>query len=164
IREFGKAGRTMSGKLLNFGDLHGLVDDEIGVADGRARGRWSVARDDAEIGAGGTFDFVGIAVARGFFDGERAGRIQIGQRDAVSVEGDVAAFGLRDLEQVVANASEGDGLRGGGSRIRDGHFLKIEFIYAEKNGRIDKNERESFHGSSLACEEERRKTVCGRKQ
>ena len=49
----------------------------------------------------------------------------------VIVEGEEAAFGLRDLQEVAANAGEADRLRGRGAGIGRRHFFQRVFVDAE---------------------------------
>ncbi len=49
--------------LLNFGDLHGLVDGEGGVANGGVWRSRSVAGGGFEVAGGAAVEGVGVAVA-----------------------------------------------------------------------------------------------------
>jgi hypothetical protein len=119
-------------RLLEFADLHGLVDGESGVADRGAGGGWSVAGGDGEVWAGAV-DRVGVAVALGTGHGERAGRDQVFERGALAVERNVAAFGVGDGEEVAADAGEADGLCWGRAGIGGGEFLERVRVEAQEN-------------------------------
>jgi len=80
------------------------------------------------------FDTVKVAVALGFGKRQRAGGDEIFHGNAVRVEGDAAAFGLRDAEKVSANAGKADGLRRRGARIRRRHFSGGVIENAQSNG------------------------------
>src|SRR5260370_20897307 len=96
----------LSGKparaLLDFVDLHGGVDGEIGVANGGAGGSGQMARSGSETSAG-TFACVGIAVALGAGHGKRVGGDEFRERSAVARCGEVGAFRLGGLQDVAAN-------------------------------------------------------------
>src|SRR5260370_33358202 len=141
----------LSGKparaLLDFVDLHGGIDGEIGVANGGAGGSGQMARSGSETSAG-TFDCVGIAVALGAGHGKRVGGDEFAERSAFAVGGDVRAFGLGDLQEVAANARQTDGLRSSGTFIRGRHSLQREMIDGEEKGgtdeKADKRPREKM--------------------
>src|SRR5260370_37730522 len=138
----------LSGKparaLLDFVDLHGGIDGEIGVANGGAGGSGQMARSDSETGAG-TFDCVGIAVALGAGHGKRVGGDEFAERSALAVGGDVGAFGLGDLQQVASNARQADGLRRSGAFVRGGHSLQREMINDEEKGGTDEKADKRAH-------------------
>src|SRR2546430_13304325 len=116
---------------LDFVDIHGGVDGEIGIANGGARRRGQMPCRGAEFTAR-TFERVGISVALGAGHGKRIGGDQFVERSAVAVRGDVATFRLGDLEGAASNARQADGLRRGRTFIRGGHSLQIEVIYAKE--------------------------------
>jgi hypothetical protein len=90
-------------RLIDFADLHGLVDRQGRVADRGAGRCGGVPGGGAEIAAAaGAIDGIGVAVALGTRQGERAGREELVERSAMAVECDIAALGLGDLEQVSA--------------------------------------------------------------
>src|SRR5712692_1350313 len=89
---------------VDFVNLHGGVDSEIGIANGGAGRSGQVARSGSETDAG-AFDRVGIAVALGAGHGKRIGGDEFVKRSAMAVGGDVAAFSLGDLQEVASNAS-----------------------------------------------------------
>jgi len=88
-------------------------------------------------GISAALDFVGVTVALGASHRQRTGGDEFFDGNAVGFEGDAAAFGLRDRKQVLANASETDGLGGGGAGIGDGHLLGGEIKDAEGHGDED---------------------------
>src|SRR5260370_30630598 len=87
---------------VDFVDLHGGIDGEIGVANGGAGGSGQMARSHSETGAG-TFDCVGIAVALGAGHGKRGGGDEFAGRSALAVGGDVGAFALGAFHDVASN-------------------------------------------------------------
>lgn len=107
---------------------------------------------DLELVAGAALDFVGVAIAAGFGDDEAAGRGQVVERSAIAVEGDVAAFGLGDLEEVHAHAGETDGLGGGGALIGDGHLPEVILVHAEKDGGGYEDDGQYAHEQSVICQ------------
>src|SRR6266851_1663909 len=52
----------------------------------------------------------------------------------MAVRGDVAAFGLCDLQKVHSNASQADGLRGSRTFVGSRHSLQREVINEEEKG------------------------------
>ena len=143
----------LSGKparaLLDFVDLHGGIDGEIGIANGGAGGCGQMARSDSETGAR-TFDRVGIAVALGTGHGKRIGGDEFAQRSAFAVGGDVGAFGLGDLQEVASNAGQADGLCRSGTFIRGWHSLQRELIDGEEKGGTDEKADKSAHEKIVA--------------
>jgi len=118
--------------LLEFADLHGLVDGEGGVANGEAGWGWGVAGGDGNVGTCAV-DRVGVAVALGAGHGERAGGDEFGERGALTVERDVATFGVGDREEVATDAGEADGLRASSAKIGGGEFFERKGVEAEEN-------------------------------
>src|SRR5260370_12406766 len=143
----------LSGKparaLLDFVDLHGGIDGEIGVANGGAGGSGQMARSGSETSAG-TFDCVGIAVALGAGHGKRVGGDEFAERSAIAVGGDVGAFGLGDLQEVASNARQADGLRRSGTFIRGRHSLQRELIDGKEEGGTDEKADKSAHEKIVA--------------
>ncbi len=129
---------------LDFVDIHGGVDGEIGIANGGAGRRRQMPRRGGEFTAG-TFERVGITVALGARHGKRIGGDEFVERSAMAVGGDVAAFRLRDLEEVASNARQADGLRRSRTFIRDRHSLQIEVIYDKEKGGTDQNADKRAH-------------------
>src|SRR6266481_8866460 len=128
----------MAHASVDFVDLHGGVDGEIGIANGGAGRCGQMPRRSGEITTG-TFERVGITVALGARHGKRIGGDEFVERSAMAVGGDVAAFRLRDLEEVASNARQADGLRRSRTFIRDRHSLQIEVIYDKEKGGTDQN-------------------------
>src|ERR1700722_4506608 len=106
--------------LLDFGNLHGLVDGEGGVADGGVGGGGGMTGGRAEITGGAALHGVGVAVALGLTHGERVRRDEFVDGGAVVAEGLEAAFGLRDLQEVAAHAREANRLRRSRARVGRG--------------------------------------------
>src|SRR5260370_36729597 len=123
---------------VDFVDLHGGVDGEVGIANGGAGRRGQVARCGGEFTAG-TFDRVGIAVAFGAGHGKRIGGDELVERSAMAGLGDVAAVRLGDLQEVASNARQADGLRWSGTFIRCRHSLQIEVIDDKEKSSTNQN-------------------------
>src|SRR5215470_9387260 len=139
-----------SGKLLNFTDLHVLVDGKNRVADRRTFWSGSVAGGHGKFAAVAVAaDFVGVAVALRAGHGYGAVRNEFTHFRAVTVERHIAAFGLGDFEEVAANAGKADGLRGSSAGVGRGHLFEREIVDAE--GDRDKNENadELAHNRSV---------------
>ena len=117
-----------AGALLDFGDLHGLVDGEGGVADGGVGRGGGVASDSFEVAGGAALERVGVAVAFGPGHVDGVGGDEFVEIGTMIVECEEAAFGLRDLQEVAADAGEADGLRWGGASIGGWHFLERVFV------------------------------------
>src|SRR5712664_1691195 len=132
------------GRSVDFVDLHGGVDGEIGIANGGAGRRRQVARRGGEFTAG-TFHGVGITVALGAGHGKRIGGDEFVERSAMAVRGDVAAFRLGDLQEIASNARQADGLRWSGTFIRCRHSLQIEVIHDKEKGCTNKNADKRAH-------------------
>lgn len=103
-----------------------------------------MARGGAEVVAG-TFEGVGVAIAFGTSERERAGRQKFAESGAFAVEGDVASFGLGDLQEITADAGETDGLRGRSAFVRGGHFFDVEVVDAEEQRGSDEKGCKSTH-------------------
>src|SRR5260370_7693875 len=102
---------------VDFVDLHGGVDGEVGIANGGAGRRGQVARCGGEFTAG-TFDRVGIAVAFGAGHGKRIGGDEFVERSAMAVRGDVPPFRLGHLPDVSSNPPPADSLHSTATLIR----------------------------------------------
>src|SRR5690348_15759576 len=118
---------------VDFVDLHGGVDSEIGIANGRAGRCGRMVRSGREFAAE-TFDGVGVAVALGAGHGKRTGGHELVERSAMTVDGDVGAFRLGDLQEVATNADQGDGLCGRRALVSRRHFLQKEVVNDEEKG------------------------------
>src|SRR2546429_7098833 len=88
---------------LDFVDIHGGVDGEIGIANGGARRRRQMPCRGAEFTAR-TFERVGITVALGARHGKRIGGDEFVERSAMAIRGDVAAL---DRKSTRLNSSHG---------------------------------------------------------
>ena len=130
---------------VHFVDLHGLVDSQNGVANGRTGKRRGVTSRDGEIAAG-AFHGIRVAVPFGTRHRQGVGREQFTEPCAVAVLRDKKALGLRDLQQIASNAREADGLRGRRAFVGGGHFLQIEVIDTEEYGGSDENHSKGSHG------------------
>ena len=130
---------------LDFVDIHGGVDGEIGIANGGARRRRQMPCRGAEFTAR-TLERVGITVALGARHGKRIGGDEFVERSAMAIRGDVAAFRLGDLQEVASNARQADGLRRSRTFIRDRHSLQIEVIYDKEKGGTYQDADKRAHG------------------
>ena len=130
---------------LDFVDIHGGVDGEIGIANGGARRRWQMPCRGGEFTAQ-TLERVGITVALGAGNGKRIGGDEFVERSAMAVRGDVAAFRLGDLQEVASNARQADGLRRSRTFIGDRHSLQIEVIYDKEKGGTYQDADKRAHG------------------
>lgn len=131
--------RPTADALLDFGDLHGLVDGEGGVADGGIGRRRGVASDGFEVACGAAFECVGVAVAFGTGHVDGVGGDEFVEIGAVIVESEEAALGLRDLEEVAANAGEADGLGGSGAGVGGRHLF--ERVCVDRVGDAGENQK-----------------------
>ena len=124
--------------LLDFADLHGLVDHQGGIADrGAFRGR-GVAGCRGEIAAR-ALQSIAIAVAFGTLHGDGIGGDEfVHGVGAVIVEGGKTALGLCDLKQVATDTGEADGLGRGGASVGGRHLAQGILVDAE--GDSDENE------------------------
>jgi hypothetical protein len=138
-----------AGSSLDFVDLHGGVEGEIGIANGGASRRGQMARRSSEFTAG-AFNGVGIPITLGASHGNGIGRNKLVERSAMAVSGDVAAFRLGDLQEVASNAGEADGLRWSRTVIRGRHALHIEVIYDKKEGGSDQDASKRAHERIVA--------------
>ncbi len=135
--------------LLDFADLHVLVDGEDGVADGRVRGGGGMVREYCEFAGFAATDFVGVALALGAGEVDGAGGREFVQRGTVAIRSDICALGLRDLRQIHSNAGEADGLSGSSARISGGHSLKRIEIDSASNGGCNEDADQGSHGKSV---------------
>ena len=124
--------------LLEFADLHGLVDGQGGVADRGAIGCGRMAGGDGEIAAG-ALDSVGIAVTLRALHGDRIRRDQFIQGRAMIVQGGEAALSLGNLQQVTANAGQANRLGRGGARVGGRHLLQGVLINTEGDSHKDEH-------------------------
>jgi hypothetical protein len=122
-----------------------------------------MARDNLKFaGITAALDFVYVAVAFWLGKSQRAGGDEILQGNAMSVEGDVAAFGLGYGKEVSTNGGEIDDLRRRSTGIACRHFLRCVIEDAETDGQRHKNADELAHevsldlgpGSQQGCESE----------
>lgn len=121
---------------LDFVDVHGGVDGEIGIANGGASRRRKMPRRSGKFTAG-TLERVGIAVAPSAGHGQRIGGHEFVERSAMAVGGDVTAFRLGDLQEVASNVCQTDGLRRSRTFIGHRHFLQVKTIHDEEKGGTD---------------------------
>ena len=148
-----RADATPHRRSVNFVDLHGGVDGEIGIANGRAGRCGRMMRSGREFAAE-TFDGVGVAVAVGAGHGERVGGDEFVERSAMAVDGDVGAFRLGDLQEVASNADQADGLRGRRALVSRRHFLQKDLVNDKEKGgtyqKADKRAHEEIVARPLA--------------
>lgn len=136
--------------LLNFGDLHVLVNAENGVTNRGAFGCRRVTRHDTEFSIiPFALHFVGVAVAPGAGHREQAGRDEFIQTDTMGVEREVPALRLSNLEKISADTREADGLRRGRAGVGRGHFLRGEIENSKRHGNKDENANELAHVGSV---------------
>ena len=140
----------MKRRLLNFADLHVLVDGKDGIADGGVRRCGSVMSDDGKVGPVTAFDFVRVAVALGASEIHGARGSKVAEGRAMAVGSDVSALCLRDLQQVHAYAGETNGLSRSGASVRGGHLFKIEKIDSAGDGKCGQKRYKVFHRRSVA--------------
>ena len=136
-------------ELIDFVNLHGLINGEDGIADGRIGRGGSVMSGGGKVTAG-AFNGVGIAVALGAGHGQGIGGDEFIESGALAIEGDVRTLGLGNLQKVAANSSQADGLGGGGAFIGDGHLFDGIKIDATGNGSNNEKTGKSTHKKSLA--------------
>jgi len=162
-----RADATPHRQSVNFVDLHGGVDGEIGIANGRAGRCGRMMRSGREFAAE-TFDGVGVAVALGAGHGKRTGGHELVERSAMAVDGDVGAFRLGDLQEVASNADQGDGLRGRRALVSRRHFLQKEVVNDKEKGgtyqKADKRAHEEIVARLVARFKQDRNASCVRKQ
>ena len=121
-------GGRMQRALLDFGDLHGLVDGQGGVANRGIWWRGGVAGDGFEVAGGAAVERVGVAIALGLAHRDRVGGDEFVDVGAVIVEGQEATLGLRDLEEIAANAGQADRLCGRGAGVSGRQLLQRVFV------------------------------------
>ena len=131
-------------RLRNFRDLQVRVDGEMGIPDGRIRWRRRMPRCRLELHAG-ALDRVRVSIAPGAWQREGIRGNQLVQRNTTAVQGDIGEFRLRDLQQIAADAGQGDGLRRSGALIGGGHLLEIVVESAIENADGHKNDGQAFH-------------------
>lgn len=68
----------------------------------------------------------------------------------MTVSGDIAAFGLGDLQEVASNAGQADGLGWSSAAVRGGHALQIEVIDNEEKGSTYQKADKSAHERIVA--------------
>jgi hypothetical protein len=104
-------------------DFHIGVNAKRGIADGRAWWGVRMPSDDFEI-ASGAGDFVGVAVAAGLGQSKRAGRNQLIDGAAVTIECQTVALRGGNLQQIAADTNEADGLGGCSAFIGCGQLFE----------------------------------------
>jgi hypothetical protein len=132
------------GRSLDFVNLHGGIDGEIGIANGGAGRCGLMASRSGEITAG-TFDRVGIAVAFGAGHGKRMGGNKFVERSAMAIHGDVTALRLGNLQEIGSNARQADGLRRSRTFVRRRQSLQREVIDDQEKGRTDQQADKRAH-------------------
>ena len=136
--------------LLDFADLHGLVDSERGITNRGAFRRGGMASYDFIFaGIAAALNFVGVAVAFWLGHSQRAGGDEFVDAGAVGIQSQIAAFRLRDLEKVSADSGETDSLRGRGAGVGCGHFFCGEIENAERDSHKHEDANEFAHEASL---------------
>src|SRR5271169_2461664 len=99
------AERRKGGQLVRFdlANLHVGVDLEGWISYGRAFRRWGMLRGDEKVRSSAKH-LVGVTVALRALHGHRTRRNQLVERNAVAIEGNIRPLGLRNLQQIVADA------------------------------------------------------------
>lgn len=136
-------------KLFDFADGHGLVNGEIGVTNGGVGRSGSVSRRDGVLVSRTALNFVRVPITTGLFYSERSVGNEFLQTRAGCVQRDVGALRLSDLDQVIANAGERNGLRGSGAFVGGGHLFQVRLINDEQQGCRNENNGQSTHEESL---------------
>src|ERR671925_162369 len=111
-------------RLVDFLNLHVVINRQIRIANGRTCRRRLMAGADGELFAR-TLNRIGVAIAPGARHGQIAGRGELAERSAAAIQGDESALGCSDLQQICTDSGQGDGLRWSRAFIGCGHFLKI---------------------------------------
>ena len=86
-----------------------------------------------------TLDFIRIAIALGVGHGNGLGGNEFAERSALAVNGDVAVFGIGNLQKIHSNARQTDGLRGGRAFVRGRQPQQTEVIHHKEKGGTDEN-------------------------
>jgi hypothetical protein len=147
---------VLAGWSVDFAEIQGFVDGEIGIADEGAGGCGPVVRRSGKTSAG-TLNGVGIAVALSVRHGNGIRGHEFVERSAMAVGGDEAVFRVSNLQKVHSNARQADGLRGSRTIIGGRHFLQIKAIHGEEKGGTDENAEEEAHEKIVARSVARRK-------